>query len=179
MATLNESQERIINSIYTRFGGSVSKCFIKFALLISLPGRSALKIALLQAKASYQSQLTSIILRNTRATRLLKTIQTKVDLARTTLDSVQPALNIAALAKGILDNPCTDIEKMTTLLGVNFPKVPGLNFGGYDGAASTLSAVNYELNRVQNAVNIGESASLIINDKIKVIDSVIEILDSF
>lgn len=176
---LTEAQEQLVNTIYNEFNGKFAKCFIKFILVISAPGRAALRVSLTQAKAAYQSQLNELILRKVRSERLSKSVQAKVDLAQKTLDNVKSPLNITALASAILDGPCPDVDKVTTLLGVNFPKVPGLNFGGYDGAVATLSALNYELNRVRNAVDIGQTGVDIINDKIRMIDSIISVLDAF
>lgn len=176
---LSEVQENIVNTIYNKFNGKFSKCFIKFLLVISAPGRQSLRVALTQAKTNYQSQLNSLILRKVRSERLNKAVQAQVDLAQKILDNVKTPLNVTALAGAILDGPCSDVDKVTTLLGVNFPKVPGLNFGGYDGNAATLSALNYELNRVRNAVDIGNVGIEIISDKIRGVDEIISILDAF
>lgn len=177
---LTRAQSTTVEYVYNKSGGVFCKSLIKLLVKLSAPARTALRQALMQLKISLQVQLNAAILRAFRNSvleaqrqTLLNAVSAKLSESRNTVNLLSSAIDIAE----DLDDPC--IQKFVkTFTGLNVPKLPAVNFGGFDAINANVQSLNYQLTRIQRATNLSQDALDILNSKINMIDQYINILDA-
>ncbi len=180
MSCLTKSQEETVERVYNSFGGSAPRILIRLFVKLSAPARTSVRLALTQMKSSLQAQVNSVVIRQFRAEMLEQKLSTTFSQVSSLLNQSKNTLNLVntgVCAAEDFDDPA--IQKFfRTLTGLNVPKLPAINFGGFDTINATVESINYELNRVRNAIDLSQDGLKILNEKLRVLDEYITILDA-
>jgi hypothetical protein len=184
MSDITAAQSQIIDTIYNKFNGKYSKCFIKTLLLISHGQRTALKNFLLSAKATVMGEINEWTIRNLRYKKLEAGMLATTNAVSMALNQVKNPASVFSMALGVVGgSDCDDltqfINKMIKSTHVPMPKLPALKLGDLDKLTNDSQEALYTLNKARMALDLSRDALTTLNDYSKIVDEYINLLDEF
>jgi hypothetical protein len=180
MSCLTQAQEETVERIYKALGGNAPRVLIALLVRLSAPARTAIRLQLTQMKNTLQAQINSAVIRKFRAQVLETKVSATITAAALALNQSKNTINLIGVgvcATDDLNDPA--LQKFIKFFtGVNDSKLPALNFGGFDTLYATVDSLNYQLRRVQNAVDLSQNGLDALNSKLSILNEYITILDA-